>query len=239
MTGLSASTFSLAGGQTLLGTGTVEGNLSGSGTVSPGSGAGLAGVLTINGNFTPTGTVSFDVNPPAVTAGTNYDQMIVSGLLDLSGATLLFSGTSGAVASTQLVNLIVNNGVQATVAGTNPAEAAIVAINGNSYKIFYNGGDGNDVVLVETSTPATVYVEDADWSLLSVGNVIADADFGTPGNQLAVFGINAFSTIAAAQAAVSTGGTIIVNGGTYAETISLGSTHTLQVNGTRCLGRSW
>ena len=38
--------------------------------------------------FTPTGTVVFEVNPPALIAGTDFDQFIVNGVLDLSGAVL-------------------------------------------------------------------------------------------------------------------------------------------------------
>ena len=44
--------------------------------------------MTINGNFTPTGTVNFEVNSTYTTAGADYDQYVVSGTVDLSGATL-------------------------------------------------------------------------------------------------------------------------------------------------------
>lgn len=46
-------------GSTLLGTGTINGNVSGSGNFSPGN---SPGVMIINGDFTPTGTVNFEVN---------------------------------------------------------------------------------------------------------------------------------------------------------------------------------
>jgi hypothetical protein len=83
-------------GATLGGSGIVTGNVSGAGTVAPGS---SPGKLTINGDLTPTGTVAFEVNPPATIAGTNYDQIVVGGTVDLSGATLTFTGTTGAVAA--------------------------------------------------------------------------------------------------------------------------------------------
>ncbi|QDU26773.1 Hemolysin, chromosomal [Anatilimnocola aggregata] len=130
-------------------TGLITGNVSGNGTFAAGN---SPGIMTITGNFTPTGTVAFEVNPPANTAGTHFDQYLVNGSVDLSGATLTFAGTTGAVAANQLITLIQNNLVDLTTASSSPAPGASVTINGNSYRIFYNGGDGNDVVLVENAS---------------------------------------------------------------------------------------
>ncbi len=74
------------------GNGTITGNVSGTGTFSPGN---STDKMTITGDFTPTGNVIFEVNPPATTAGTYYDQYIVNGVLNLSGAMLSFSGAAG------------------------------------------------------------------------------------------------------------------------------------------------
>ncbi len=139
---------------TLGGTGTITGNVTGAGTFAPGL---SPGVMTIVGDFTPTGTVQFEVNPPAVTPGTDYDQYIVTGAVDLTGATLQFTGAAGAVADGLTVTLISNDLAAPTAPGTNPADGATVTINGTDYVIAYNGGDGNDVVLV---TPVDIVVAD-------------------------------------------------------------------------------
>src|SRR5439155_319993 len=95
-----------------------------------------------------------------------------------------------------------------------------------------NGGDGNDVVLVAASTtPTTVYVDDA-WAGFSNGAVIADGDDGTAAAEQAVFGVNAFATPSAGVAAVATGGTVIVNDGSYstnAVNLAAASNKTLQL----------
>ena len=208
------------------GSGTVTGNVSGNGTVAPGN---SPGILTISGNFTPTGTVAFEVNQPYNTAGTDYDQIVVGGTVDLSGATLSITGGTAAASALQTLTLINKTSGGATVASASPAEGATVTLGSGSFKIFYNGGDGNNVVLVDASTPTVVYAEDTAWSGFTNGTFIADADFGTAGNQPAVFGVNAFTTIGAGITAVTASGQIIVNDGLYSEAVSLNGTKTLTV----------
>jgi fibronectin-binding autotransporter adhesin len=215
-------------GATLGGAGTVTGNVSGAGNVSPGS---SPGTLTINGNFTPTGTVTLEVDPPAVSAGVDYDQLIVSGTVDLSGATLVLSGSTGTVSANRVLTLIQNGSASAITPSSTFANGAVVSINGNSYRLFYTGGTGdNDLILVENTAPAIVYVDDSFTA--GLGNTIADADAGTTGSQAAIMGFDAFTSITAALAAITTSGTVIVNAGTYAETVSLSGTQTLKIGGT-------
>jgi autotransporter-associated beta strand protein len=76
---------------------------------------------------------------------------------------------------------------------------------------------------------ATVYVDDSFTG--NSGDLIADADLGTTGNQPATFGVNAFNTIAQALTAVTSSGTVIVNDGTYAEAVALAGTQTLRITG--------
>ena len=214
---------------TLNGSGTITGNVSGTGTFSPGN---SPGVMTINGNFTPSGTVNFEVNDAWTTAGTDFDQYVVNGGVDLTGVTITFSNTNDAAAPTanSLIKLINNDGTgDATTIANTPAQGAVVTIGSRSFKLFYNGGDGNDVVIVENSTPTVVYVDDSFTQ--TDGTLIADADLGTTGSQAAVKGITAFASINAALAAVSSSGTIIVNGGTYSEAVSLTGTRTLEITG--------
>ena len=193
-------------------------------TLSPGA---SPGQVTINGNLTLNGnaTLAFDVNYPWTTAGTDYDQLVVNGTVALSGTTLTFANAVNTLAPTPntLLTLIANDGTTdpTTINGsTTPAQGATVTIGTRTFHLYYNGGDGNDVVLVDASTPSTVYVNSA-WSSLNAGQIITDADPVTSGNQTAVFGVTAFATIQAGVTAVASGGTVNVLAGTYNEAVSV------------------
>jgi hypothetical protein len=71
-------------GGTLNGTGVINADLVNAAVISPG-GAGAAGVLTVNGNYTQTtaGVLSIDLG--GTTAGTDYDQLHVTGAASLDG----------------------------------------------------------------------------------------------------------------------------------------------------------
>ena len=62
----------------------VNANVTNAGQVIPG-GTGAAGLLTINGNYTQTATGSFDIDLGGTTAGSQYDQLAVSGTATLGG----------------------------------------------------------------------------------------------------------------------------------------------------------
>ncbi|QEL18583.1 beta strand repeat-containing protein [Limnoglobus roseus] len=193
--------------------GTITGDVTGAGKVAPGN---SVGTMTITGNFTPTGTVEFEVDTAA-----SYDVLNVNGLVNLSGATLtLLDPDTGtpivAAALPGLFTLIHNDLADATTASTSSpnVEGAVVTINGTNFRLFYNGGDGNDVVLVNAAAPATVYV-DAALAGTNGGSVV-DIDPTTAGTQPGIFGVNAFATISEAVNAVAAGGTVIVRAGTYA-----------------------
>jgi hypothetical protein len=81
----SSGAVTLQGG-TLAGSGTISGNVSNTGgTVSPG-GTAAAGALTVTGNFTQGsgGTTSIEIG--GTTAGTQFDQLLISGTSTLDGA---------------------------------------------------------------------------------------------------------------------------------------------------------
>src|SRR5262249_47470637 len=105
-----------------------------------------------------------------------------------------------------------------------------------SFRISYEGGDGNDVVLTRI-TPPTYYVEADGWAgqgTFTAGSTIPDADPVDPGSQPAKFGgaaaapgsgFNAFTTVAAALAQIAddgsaaSGASLIVNGGVYSDAV--------------------
>ena len=200
----------------LQGSGTITGNVSGGGTFSPGD---APGTMTINGNFTPTGTVNFEVDSPYATAGSDYDQYIVSGSVDLSGATLTFTNISDttAPAANSVLTLISKTSSGATTPSPSPAQGTTVTIGSRHFDLFYNGGDGNDVVLADATTPTTVAVNPA-YATLNNGQVSSGV----------VGGVNAFATLQAAVNAAASGATINVAAGTYAESVTITKPLTLQ-----------
>ncbi|HEX4609356.1 MAG TPA: hypothetical protein VH092_14260, partial [Urbifossiella sp.] len=74
--------------------------------------------------------------------------------------------------------------------------------------------------------PSTTYVDD-DFAGMAPGTPIPDADPLTPGDQPAVFGVDAFATIQAGVTAVAAGGTVRVAPGTYQENVTVGKPLTL------------
>lgn len=175
-----------AGGTTLLdGTLLVNnttGSATGTGTVSVGSGATLGGSGTVSGpilvdaggHLAPgnspgilhTGDVTleagayFDVELNGAVAGAAYDQLEVSGAVDLTGAILNvllgFVPTEG-----DEFTIIANDGtdrVTGDFAGL--AEGSLFwmssDIGSQQFQITYLGGDGNDVVLTAVPEPSTL-----------------------------------------------------------------------------------
>jgi hypothetical protein len=144
---ITAGTLTVTSPAVLGGTGTISGNVNGTGMFSPGI---SPGQQTINGNFTPGGPLVFEVNAPAVTPGTDYDQYVVNGSVNVGGATLSTSGTVTSVPGQQIV-LIANDGTDAVVGMfATFAEGATVNINGVNFILSYAGGaGGNDVTLTQ------------------------------------------------------------------------------------------
>src|SRR5690606_37824517 len=95
---------------------------------------------------------------------------------------------------------------------------------GETFRIFYNGGDGNDVVLINAPPLPHVFVSNNgshNFTSLTPGTLIADVDFLTAGDQAGVYGIDAYATVREAIAGVDAGGTIHVNQGIYLHTGTL------------------
>ncbi|MCL4207729.1 MAG: autotransporter-associated beta strand repeat-containing protein, partial [Pirellulaceae bacterium] len=222
-------------GGILGGNGTIAGSVtsSGTGTVQPGN---SFGILTVENDYSASTT--FEINGPYLTAGTDYDQVVVNGAgntIDLSQATVTFVSAGGGTvpALPHLITLIQNNTNNSIEPFSNLAQGATVTLgsdgNARSFIASYTGGDGNDLVLFDASAPTTVYV-DNDLSGF-YGQTIADADKGTGGAQPAIFGVSAFTTIGGGLGAVSGSGTVVVNGGTYAEAVTLSGTRSLRITG--------
>jgi hypothetical protein len=137
-------------GGSLGGAGTVIGNVSGDGTISPGP---LPGVLTVNGNVDLSGPLVIEI--AGTGTQTMTDQLKVTGTLSLSGP-LNITGTASVASGTQIV--IVDNAGTGKVQGNfaNLGQGATFLAGGQDYFISYVSADGNDICLVAYPTPIRV-----------------------------------------------------------------------------------
>ncbi|WP_178119528.1 Ig-like domain-containing protein [Pseudomonas sp. SCB32] len=162
VTGSTASATTVASGATLAGSGTLGGNVTvqGGGTLSPGIGGVNNGVgtLTLNGNLQMNAgsTLALDIN--GTTAGTGYDQLLVNGAVDVTGATL--AATHGYVPdSGDSYNVIVNDGADAVTGSfSGLGEGAVLTAGGDGtpLTVSYLGGTGNDITLTAPINAAPV-----------------------------------------------------------------------------------
>ncbi len=77
-----ASAFNISSGETFSGTGTIESNVTNAGTVSPGN---SAGSITVQGDYTQSADGILDIELGGATAGTQYDQLTVTGTATMAG----------------------------------------------------------------------------------------------------------------------------------------------------------
>ncbi|MFG0805903.1 Ig-like domain-containing protein, partial [Pseudomonas fluvialis] len=158
--GSTNSATTVVSGATLAGNGTLGGNLTvqNGGILSPGNGS--AGTLTINGNLTLDfgSTLALDIN--GATAGTGYDQIVVNGNVDVSGATLAV--THGYTAgSGDSYTVIVNDAADAVVgtfSGISQGGKFNAAGNNTELTTSYAGGNGNDLTLAAPTAPTVTSV---------------------------------------------------------------------------------
>ncbi|PPL00361.1 Ig-like domain-containing protein [Parapedobacter indicus] len=156
--GATAGSTTVSAGATLAGTGTLGGDVAvnSGGTLSPG---GSPGVLTINGGLTMQSGSTLAVEIDGTTAGTDHDQVVVNGTVDVSSTTLVV--THGYAASQDETYVIIVNDATDAISGTfsGLAEDARMTASGNSTVLTgsYIGGTGNDFMLtVSDVTPPTV-----------------------------------------------------------------------------------
>ena len=165
---ITVSDVSVSGTSTLSGSGVVGGTVTvaAGGIVTPGPGV---EDLSIGGgsSLTATSVLELDLQG-ATTPGTDYDQLVVTGAVDLGGATLAATIGGGYVAapgdSLTIVSTI--GGVTGTFAGL--PQGAAFFISGQPFVIDYTANGGNDVVL----TFNTAITIDADVEGNNLDNVI-------------------------------------------------------------------
>lgn len=149
----------LAGGTTN-GAGGISGSvaINPGATLSPGtSGSGAGNTAILNtGALTLVTASNFNVDLNGTTAGTGYDQLKVTGLVNVSGSNLAVT-VGGSLAIGNKFFITLNDGTD-LVTGTFAQGATVTANNGYTFLINYlDNGDGgtvgNDISLTLTSIP--------------------------------------------------------------------------------------
>ncbi len=168
-----------------------EGRLGGSGTVGAVTNAGTLAPGTVTGilragNVTFSMGATFRVELNGTTAGTGYDQLNVTGTVNLGGATLNASLGFASVGGNQFT-VLANDGSDVVTGTFNGlAEGASLTINNRPFRISYRGGDGNDVVLTDASVATTTTLTTSSattvfgQSVTFTAVVAAVGDPGTP-----------------------------------------------------------
>ncbi len=150
--------FQLASGHTLMGAGTVEGDL----TLLAGSihapGA-SPGIQTVVGDYDLQLSATLEIELEGTALGSGYDQVNVDGLVTLDGTLDLALRFAPDVGSA--FTIIDNDGIDGVVgnfAGLLEGDTLSESFGGSAYQwtITYVGGDGNDVVLSNVPEPATL-----------------------------------------------------------------------------------
>lgn len=140
-------------GGVLKGTGKADGIvINTGGTLAPGL---SPGCITSSSGLTITGT--YQVEIAGATACTEYDQTVVTGTVDVTGGTLqVLPFLNSYKPADNTAFMIISNDAADAVVGTfaGLADGATFAVAGYTMQINYNGGDGNDVMLLVTEVPA-------------------------------------------------------------------------------------
>lgn len=197
-----SSVISLTGGA-LGGTGTTGPVTTSGGIISAGTLTSPTGVLSIHGNLLLGSMSAFAPKVNGNTAGSGYDQLNVTGTVDVSTGVLVPAIIPGFTPNVGDVYTIVNNDGTDPVSGTFvglPEGASITMPGGIRFQITYNGGTGNDISITVTRTTQAPFDFDGDgktdvavfrpgigtWYLLrSLDNGFVAQQFGAATDRLA------------------------------------------------------
>ena len=171
------SSVAVSNGCTLGGSGRVGAiTVAVGGTVAPGA---STGILTCGDVAFTAGTI-FRVELAGPAPGTGHDQLNVFGAVSLGGAALDL--TVGFAPEPGQSFVILNNDATDLVSGTfaGLANGATLSAGGFTFRIRYNGGTGNDIVLTDTRPPAPLIPFGSVWKYLDNGS-----DQGTAWRELA------------------------------------------------------
>jgi hypothetical protein len=169
-------------GGVLKGNGTITGSVINAGQVSPGFSPGL---LNLQGDYTQTNPGDLFAEIGGVVAGSQYDQLTVSGSVILGGSlhiTLVNGFTPHLADPFTLLDNRGSNPINGTFTGL--LEGSTFQVGPAVWQISYRGGDGNDVTLTYTDTlpsgltltPSAAALNEGDS--LNLAGSFADPDSG-------------------------------------------------------------
>jgi VCBS repeat-containing protein/autotransporter-associated beta strand protein len=162
LNGSGAGAVTVSSGATLAGSGTINSALfvDNGATLSPGIAGTNNGVgkLAVNGNLRINGTLVADIKG-ATTAGTDYDQVAVTGTVEFNGGPLTVNLASGYTPVLNNTYVLVDNDGTDAIAGSpgtfsSVSEGSRIGSLQASYKTTVNGS-GNDFTLTMNNTPPT------------------------------------------------------------------------------------
>lgn len=158
--GITVSTTTVQSGATISGSGSVRNlTINSGGFINPGN---SPGTLTVNGGYSQAGTLVAEIN--GLTAGTQHDQVVVNGSVNLTGSlTVLFGGATTYNAG-DMIFLLVNDSTDTiTGAFSNFAQGDFVqSYGGFDWFISYTANSGatptftggNDIALLAVPEPS-------------------------------------------------------------------------------------
>lgn len=159
----SKATVVLQGG-TFSGFGNVAALSGANGALRPGA---SPGVIVVNGAMSLGSQATFNVEINGTNAA-QYDHMLVDGPVSLSNATLNISLGFAPALNTKFT--IISNGNGPTTGTFNGlADGSTFGVGGAVFRINYNAGDGNDVVLTVLATVPTM----SQWLTMLLGLMMA------------------------------------------------------------------
>ncbi len=154
-----SSLTTVATGAILGGSGTIGAlTVSSGGFINPGN---SPGILSVSGAYTQAGLFTAEIN--GLTAGTEHDQINVTGSVDITGGSLAASFSAGTYAANDLIFILLNDGSDA-ITGTYSGlaqGATVTSYGGFNWNISYvanSGGSpsftgGNDIALMAEAIP--------------------------------------------------------------------------------------
>ncbi len=170
------------------------------------------GQLIINGNLTMASDDTLEIEVNAFdNVGTDYDQVQVVGAVNLNNATFNFVDQSGDFPQNLVTLTIIDNDGTDPIIGTFnglPQGATIAGNNGKNWNIFYNQGDGNDVVLRSEVAP-NVFVDAGNMVFTGIGSENNDVTIVIDGANYRLSDAN--NPVFAGSGAVQDGSDVLVS----------------------------
>jgi hypothetical protein len=135
----------LGGAGRISGTVTV-GTATAAGVLAPGSGT-TPGTLTLLNGVTFNSASSYKVDANSTSA--KVDKVVARGVTINSGAQFFFTDHGSGTLSLGTVFTLISNTATTAISGSfaNLSDGLIFTIGANTYRVSYQGGDGNDLTL--------------------------------------------------------------------------------------------